>query len=117
MITIHAMLTDETRGMVGRKELGMMKDGAFLVNTARAEIVDSDALIEALERGRLAGAAIDVFEDEPAVEEDKILRYARKSVNLLVTPHISASTVEAAHSAAVEIAKEVCKALGEGAHS
>lgn len=117
VITIHAMLTDETRGMIGRKEFGMMKDGAFLVNTARAEIVDSDALIEALEGNKLGGAAIDVFENEPAVEEDRILRYARKKANLLVTPHLSASTVEAARSAAVEIAKGVCEALDETAQN
>src|SRR5438309_9348037 len=67
-VSIHCPLTDKTRGLVGRRELTLMKPSAYLVNTARGGIVDEDALYDALKEGRIAGAALDCFEKEPVVE-------------------------------------------------
>lgn len=70
IISLHVPLNDKTRGMIGAKELGKMKKTAVLINTARGPIVDSKALAEALKEGRLAGAGVDVFEQEPPVPSD-----------------------------------------------
>src|SRR5271157_264915 len=110
VITIHTMLTEETRNLIGAKEFMLMKKGSFIVNAARAEIVDCTALLEALESGRIAGAAIDTFVDEPVEDADNALvKYARGHDNLLLTPHLGASTHEAAHSAVLELAEGIRK--------
>lgn len=90
IVSIHAALTDETKGMIGRKEISMMKDGSYLVNTARAAIVDSKALYDALKEGKLRGAATDVYDIEPPKERIKFLDLD----NFVGTPHIAAYTEE-----------------------
>lgn len=85
VISIHTLFNDSTRGMVGEREIGMMKKGAFLVCTARGNIVDEKALRRALDEGRLGGAAMDVFSAEPT-KPDNPLMGAR---NLYLTPHIA----------------------------
>lgn len=116
VITIHAMLTDETEGMIGSREFRMMKNTALLVNTARAEIVKQEALLGALDRGIIRGAAVDVFPKEPLEDrEDPMVRYARKRDNLIITPHIAASTYDAIHEAGLEIAEGIVKAVGSRA--
>src|SRR4030042_3673829 len=89
-VTLHVPLTDETRGMINKDTLGKMKQGSYLVNTARGPIVDESDLIEALESGKLTGAALDVFESEPNVSP-KLLSLP----NVIMTPHIASATVEA----------------------
>lgn len=89
-ITIHALLTDETRGMIGNHEFDLMKSTAYLVNCARGGIVDEDALHIALKEGKIAGAALDVFAVEPA-KENKLFELD----NLYTTPHVAAMTSEA----------------------
>lgn len=84
VITVHLVLGDRTRGLVGARELDLMKDSAILVNTSRGPIVDTSALVTALEDGRIAGAAVDVFDVEP-LPTDHPLRTAPRS---LVTPHL-----------------------------
>ena len=112
IISIHAMLTKETKGMVGSRQFRELKKGAFLVNTARAEIVDRRALLHALRSGTLAGAAFDVFENEPIKSaEEPMIKYAQEHDNLILTPHIGASTREAVRAGSVEIAEGVEKAL------
>ncbi|UCG89817.1 MAG: hypothetical protein JSU57_04990 [Candidatus Heimdallarchaeota archaeon] len=101
-ITIHAWLTDETRGMVGENELEKMKPTAFLVNCARGGIVDEDALYDALKEKKIAGAALDVFTVEPAIE-NKLFELE----NLYVSPHIAASTKEAQIRAGLVTAEQV----------
>ncbi len=111
IVTVHATLTEQTENMIGSREFGMMKKSAFFLNTARGEIVDQHALLDALKRHRIAGAAEDVFPKEP-LGSSPIERYARKANNLIITPHIAASTDIAVHEAGIEIAKEVADALG-----
>jgi D-3-phosphoglycerate dehydrogenase len=105
-ITIHVPLNASTRGMLGRSQLKLVKPTAMLINCARGGIVDEEALYEALEQGRLAGAAVDVFSREPA--RDNILL---KSDKVIATPHLAASTIEAEASASIDIAEQVVAVL------
>jgi D-3-phosphoglycerate dehydrogenase len=108
VLTIHAMLTKETNGLFGAKQFNMVKKGAYLVNTARAEIVNQEALLNALNSGQLRGAAFDVFIKEPIDgTDDPMVKYAIEHTNLILTPHIGASTREAAHAACLEIAASI----------
>jgi len=109
-ITLHVPLTASTRGMIGPDEFARIKPGAHLINAARGGVVDEAALAKALESGVLAGAALDVYADEP-LEEDSPLRTAP---NLVLTPHLGASTKEAQELVALEIAGAVKAALMEG---
>jgi phosphoglycerate dehydrogenase-like enzyme len=84
ILTVHLVLSSRTRGLVGRPELALMKRSARLVNTSRGPIVDEDALLETLREGRLAGAAIDVYEVEPLPSEHPF----RRLENVIATPHI-----------------------------
>ncbi len=102
IITLHAPLTKSTRHMIGAREIGLMKPGARIVNCARGGLVDETALLAALESGKLAGAALDVFEQEPPQESPLIGR-----PDVLATPHLGASTREAQENVAVELAKQV----------
>lgn len=91
VVSLHVPLTDETRGMIGVEELALMKETAVLVNTARGPVVDTKALADALNSGRIAGAAIDVFDKEPPLDADEPLINAR---NTVVTPHVAFATDE-----------------------
>ena len=88
-VSVHAPLTPETVHLIGARELALMKPGAFLVNTARGPIVDEQALVEALAKARIAGAALDVFEREPQVEA-RLLAMS----NVVLTPHLGSAVVE-----------------------
>jgi len=107
-LTLHLPLTDETRGTIGREAIAQMKDGVRIVNAARGELVDEEALVEALRSGKVAAAALDVFSEEPysgpLLELD----------NVVVTPHLAASTEEAQDRAAVIVAQQVAAALEGG---
>jgi D-3-phosphoglycerate dehydrogenase len=89
-VSLHLRLTDQTRGLLSRERLALMKPSAFLVNTARAALVDRDALAEALEHGRIAGAGLDVFHEEPVRGDDRIVTFA----NVVLTPHNAGTTEE-----------------------
>ena len=84
VVTVHLVLSEETRGLLGARELGLMKPGALLVNTSRGPIVDTDALVAALQQGDLGGAAVDVFDTEPLPAHHPL----RSAPRLLATPHI-----------------------------
>ncbi|MBI4519219.1 MAG: phosphoglycerate dehydrogenase [Gemmatimonadetes bacterium] len=109
-ISLHTPLTAATRNLIGEAQLAMMKPTACLINVARGEIVDEGALTRALESGKIAGAALDVFSVEPLPADSPL----RAAPNLLVTPHLGASTAEAQESVALEIAHAVRAALLEG---
>ncbi len=91
-VNIHALLTPETRGLIGRKELEMMKETAYLINTSRGAIVDEEALADILEKKRIRGAGIDVYGDhgDPPDKSSRLL----KQENVILTPHIAGSTAE-----------------------
>ncbi|MEA2432545.1 MAG: D-3-phosphoglycerate dehydrogenase / 2-oxoglutarate reductase [Actinomycetota bacterium] len=105
-ITIHMPRTPETVGLIGERELAAVKPGVRIVNTARGGLIDEDALVKALEDGRVGGAAIDVFVDEP-VTEHPLFKFS----NVVVTPHLGASTAEAQDKAGLAIAEQVLLAL------
>ncbi len=107
-VTLHLPLTPETRGSIDKEVFAQMRDGVYLVNAARGELVDEDALLDALKSGKVAGAALDVFSAEP---------YSGPLVdldNVVVTPHLAASTEEAQDRAGMIIAEQVAAALEGG---
>lgn len=107
-VTVHVPLSEETRGLVGETELARMKPGAMLINCARGGTVDEAALVAALDSGRLAGAAIDVFAVEPPTDR-RLARHART----VTTPHIGALTHEARERVAVETVRALLGALDD----
>jgi D-3-phosphoglycerate dehydrogenase len=107
-ITLHLPLNDDTRGAIDAKALARVKDGVRIVNAARGELVDEQALLDALESGKVAGAALDVFPQEPY--SGPLLGVP----NLVVTPHLAASTDEAQDRAGVIVAEQVAAALEGG---
>lgn len=105
-ITLHIPLTNSTKHLIGRREMEIMKEGAFLINAARGGIVDEEALYEFLKRKKLGGAALDVFEIEPPTNS-KLLELE----NVIFTPHIGAQTSEGQRRASIDIARKVKEAL------
>ena len=108
-ITIHTTLTAQTKNLIGKDELGKMKKSAYIINTARGGIVNEDALFEALNEKRIAGAALDVYTKEPP-EDWKLV----KLENLISTPHLGASTKEAQEEVGSEIAEQIDLYLTQG---
>jgi D-3-phosphoglycerate dehydrogenase / 2-oxoglutarate reductase len=106
-ISIHTPLTDETRGLIGAKEINLMKKSAFLTNVARAQIVDREPLFTSLVNKKIGGAAFDVFWEEPADPNDKLL----KLDNFVLTPHIAGWTTESADTTTTIIASNINRVL------
>jgi phosphoglycerate dehydrogenase-like enzyme len=102
-VSLHCPLTDQTRGLIGRRELALMKPDAYLINTARGGIVDEDALYEALREQRIAGAALDCFAEEPVVKPH---RFGALD-NVLLAPHSIAWTDELFR----DIGRAVCQGM------
>jgi len=101
-ITLHAPLTAKTKGMIGEKELALVKPSVRIINCARGALIDEEALAKAVKEGRVAGAAIDVFPTEPTTESVLF-----ESDNIIVTPHLGASTTEAQVFAARDVAEQI----------
>ncbi|HLE57466.1 MAG TPA: NAD(P)-dependent oxidoreductase [Rhodothermia bacterium] len=97
VLSVHVPLNDETTGMIGARQLESLPDGAVLINTSRGEIIDEEALLQALVSGRLSGAAVDVIRNElsPSERGRTLVSYARTHENLIITPHIGGATIEA----------------------
>lgn len=102
-VSIHAELNEETRGMIDQQALSRMRCSAFLVNTARGPIVRTDALALALREGRIMGAALDVYENEPVGPDNPL----RDLDNVIMTPHIAGLTVESMRSMALSAANQI----------
>ena len=105
VVTLHVPLTDETEGMVGARELALMKRGARIVNCARGGIVHEGDLLAALDSGHIAGAAIDVWSEEPPTSET--LKRLIQHPAVVVTPHLGANSSEAQVNVAVDVAREI----------
>ncbi len=112
VVTLHVPLTDQTRGIIGREAIEKMKPGARIINCARGGLIDEAALKDALDSGRLAGAALDVFAEEPA-QEHPLFGHER----LVATPHLGASTMEAQEKVALQVAEQMADYLLSGAVS
>ena len=110
VLTVHVPYSDQTRGLIGAKQLARMKKGSRVLNCARGGIIDEAALADALKSGHLAGAGIDVFENEPPPKDHPLLALP----NVICTPHLGASTSEAQRSVAIEAAQLMIDFLLKG---
>ena len=109
-ITVHMPLTDQTRDMINTESLAGMKDGVYLINCARGGIINETDLVTAVESGKVAGAAMDVYETEPCPEDSPL----RSLPEIVMTPHLGASTKEAQESVGIEVAEAVIDYLVTG---
>jgi D-3-phosphoglycerate dehydrogenase len=115
-VTLHTSLTSGphgTRGLIGSHELSLMKPGARLINCARGGLIDEEALLNALNENRLAGAALDVFSQEP-VRDDAVLKQLLAHERVIATPHLGASTEEAQVGVATDVAEQIVSVLRGG---
>lgn len=108
IVSLHVPLTDSTRGLIDAEKLALMKPDAILINTARGPVVDSQALADALTQGRIAGAAVDVFESEPPIASGHPLLCCP---NLIATPHVAFATKEALYKRAVIVLDNIAEYL------
>ncbi len=110
VITVHTPLIKETRHLINAKSIATMKDGVLLINCARGGIIDEAALVDAFKSGKVAGAALDVFENEPPTDSPLL-----ELDKVIVTPHLGASTVEAQKNVAISVANQCISVLSGGA--
>ena len=113
-ITIHVPSTPQTRGMIDSEALGKMKKGSIFINQARGDLVDIDALAAALESGHLNGAAVDVFPKEPASKDEAFVSPLQAFQNVILTPHIGGSTLEAQASIGEDVSSKLARYLSQG---
>ena len=102
-ISVNVALTSKTRGIIGEKQLRMMKNTAYIVNTSRGPVIDQASLVEVLSEGGIAGAGLDVFDKEPILKNDPLL----KLENVVLSPHIGSLTEEAREAMAICDAKNI----------
>ncbi len=114
MVTLHVPELPSTQQMVGAAEIAAMKPGAILINASRGSVVDIDALAAAIRSGHVSGAAIDVFPVEPATNAEEFVSALRGLDNVILTPHIGGSTMEAQANIGVEVAEKLVKYSDNG---
>jgi D-3-phosphoglycerate dehydrogenase len=110
VVSVHAPATAETKHMINRNTLALMKDGAFLINTSRGALIDETALEAALAAGKLGGVGLDVLEDEKSVQESPLLKHE----NVIITPHMSWYSIDSIAELQRKVAEQVKLALLEG---
>lgn len=114
VVTLHVPETPETRGMIGAEQIAKMRPGAMLLNASRGTVVDIDALARAIESGHLGGAAIDVYPKEPGSNDDELDSPLRRFDNVILTPHIGGSTLEAQEAIGREVAEKLLRYSNDG---
>jgi D-3-phosphoglycerate dehydrogenase len=114
MVTLHVPQTPQTNRMIDAAALARMKKGAGLVNAARGSVVDIDALVEALKSRHIGGAAVDVFPREPKGAHDEFVSPLRGMDNVILTPHVGGSTLEAQHDIGIEVSSKLLKYSNNG---
>lgn len=117
VVSLHVPSTAQTRGMIGRRELALMREGACLINNARGDVVDIDALAAALKSNHLAGAALDVFPEEPEHNDQPFTSPLVGLDNVILSPHIAGSTEEAQRNIGEETATKLIKFMNNGSTS
>lgn len=108
IILIHLPLTEETYHIISKREFELMKDGVYIVNMGRGALIDEKELIRYIENGKIAGAALDVFEVEPLPMDNPLIKYE----NVILTPHLAASSQEALRRLSIEVARKTLEELG-----
>ncbi len=114
ILSIHVPLEESTINLVDKEELALMKSNSLIINTSRGKIINDEALLEALENGKITGAALDVLSSENTQSHphsNKLIEYARKHDNLIITPHIAGSTIESMRMTGLHIAKKVIETI------
>ncbi|MBQ4839159.1 MULTISPECIES: phosphoglycerate dehydrogenase [Pseudoalteromonas] len=114
VISLHVPETPQTKNLIGMAEIEVMKQGAILINASRGTVVDIDALAEALQHEKLAGAAIDVFPVEPKSNDEEFTSPLREFDNVILTPHVGGSTQEAQENIGIEVAGKLTKYSDNG---
>ncbi|VAX24374.1 D-3-phosphoglycerate dehydrogenase [hydrothermal vent metagenome] len=114
IVTLHVPGTPITKNMMNRETIALMKDGAFLINYSRGDVVDIDALTEELKSKRLGGAAIDVFPEEPKTKGDIFRSPLQGMPNVILTPHVGGSTLEAQENIGGEVSQKLIKFINNG---
>ena len=113
-VTLHVPDTAETRGMIGEREISLMKEGAYLLNLSRGRVVQLEAVRNAVLKKKLAGVAIDVFPEEPTSNDEEFLSPLCGLDNVILTPHIGGSTIEAQRNIGLEVASTFVKFIETG---
>ena len=114
VVSLHVPETNETKNMFTATEIGLMKDGAILINASRGTVIDIDALTEAMRDKKLSGAAIDVFPVEPKSNQEEFVSPLREFDNIILTPHVGGSTQEAQKNIGIEVAGKLAKYSDNG---
>lgn len=114
IVTLHCPLTDTTKNLINAETLALMKQTAYLINTGRGPLVDEAALLEALENGKIAGAALDVLVKEPPEKDNPLIQAAKRLPNLLITPHIAWASDSAVTTLVNKVAQNIEDFVAQG---
>ena len=114
IVTLHCPLTDTTKNLINAETLALMKPTAYLINTGRGPLVDETALLEALENGKIAGAALDVLVKEPPEKDNPLIQAAKRLPNLLITPHIAWASDSAVTTLVNKVAQNIEDFVAQG---
>lgn len=116
-ISVHVHLNEETRGLVSRRLLEMVKPGAIIINTSRGAIVDEEALVDGLKSGRIGGVGLDVLDGEPDISDHPLVNYGRHNDNVLITPHCGGFSPDAVRKVCAHAASKIKEVLKSGQSS